>query len=146
MNHLAALPASKISFLQFIKKIWNFSLAIATARVELGGMTIYGDTYLHFHSAASHNWRQWHPPPFFQKNFPRWQNGRMTKNSIVEIVVIRRNDQKSHRSTASASIRHSLRIWSSFCWRFSLSRRPLTTRNKSSWSSSAPAPGQSILK
>ena len=80
-----------------------------------------------------------------QKNFPRWQNGRITKKRRVDTVVMRRNDQNSHLSTASANIRHSLRIWSSlFVW-FSLSRRPLTTRARSSWSSSARPPGQSIL-
>ena len=80
-----------------------------------------------------------------QKNFPRWQNGRITKNRRVDTVVMRRNDQNSHLSTASANIRHSLRIWSSlFVW-FSLSRRPLTTLTRSSWSSSTSPPGQSIL-
>ena len=80
-----------------------------------------------------------------QKNFPRWQNGRITKKRRVDTVVMRRNDQNSHLSTASANIRHSLRIWSSlFVW-FSLSRRPLTTLARSSWSSSARPPGQSIL-
>ena len=44
------------------------------------------------------------------KNFPRWLYGRMTKKSKVDIVVMKKKDQKSQQSTVSASIRHSRRI------------------------------------
>ena len=43
----------------------------------------------------------------FQKNFPRWLYGRMTKKSKVDIVVMKKKDQKKHQSTVSASIHHS---------------------------------------
>ena len=49
----------------------------------------------------------------YQKNFPLWLYGRMTRKSRVETVVIRKNVQKSHRSIVSASIFHSLRMRSS---------------------------------